>query len=476
MALQKEKRSGLSSLLASLTGRRMRRQANSWVYTLAVIGILVLINALASRYSWRFDMTRNQQFTLAPQTREVLANLPGKVTVIGFYANNEMESGMGSYMAGLLKEYAHHSRGKLSWKIVDPATAPSLVREYEIPTSAVTVVAYGEKREMLDQWDLMGSFDPETGRPRINGEQALTNAIIRVTAAHTPKAYFLTGYETAELRALRRHMQEENYQWAELNLIEEQAIPEDAELLVLAGPRRDLTGEEIQRIDEWLLRTGGRLLLMVDPGHDLPNLAGWLQGWGITLRDDVVIDAGRHYGYDPAAVVPLYGTHPITNKVDSADLAMVLPRARSMAVEETPREGLKLEELLTSSRESWGETDLTAPPERGEQDPAGPLTLAVAATREQEGRPEARMVVVGSSGFATDDVLQIQGNLDFVMNAMAWLVDKGESVTIRAKEVIQEPLFLTAQTATGILVATVVVVPLALLVMGGAIWYRRRHL
>jgi ABC-2 type transport system permease protein len=470
-------RQHLKVIAGGLTGRTARRKAHAWIYAVAVLGLFVLVNVVANRFAWRLDLTREGLFSLAPQTKELLANLPGDVRVLGFYEAGSPQEG---YMSDLLREFAQHSRGRLTWEAVDPATNPSLVRQYEISWKNTTLLLFGEKQEKLDEWDLMSGFDPLTGRPQINGEQALTNALIRLTAGEMPKVYFLEGHGEQIFGKWKKQMQAESYPYEPVNFAVRGGVPEESGLLVIAGPARDFTEQEIVMLQTWLHERGGRLLVMVDPHRSLPNLEAWLGRWGITLYDTIAIDPMRAYMQDVRAVVPQYRYHAITSKIDSARLAMVLPGARSLSYDRNA-EGLLFSELLVTSDAAWGETDRTRIAKDSE-DMAGPLTLAVAVTREiveasgdTPARPEARLVVIGSAGFAADDVLAVQGNLDFAMSAIGWLTDQGRSVTIRPPEMTQSPLFFTQRDMLLIFTLTVAVLPSLFLLAGGFIWLRRRH-
>jgi ABC-type uncharacterized transport system involved in gliding motility auxiliary subunit len=464
----------LKGMLGGLTSRSTKRRANAWVYTAAVVGILVLLNVIAARFPWRFDATKEKAFTLADQTREVLAKLPGEVKALGFYTS---DSPAKQYMVDLLQEYALRSKGKFTWEVIDPATNPSLVQQYGVTADGTTVLVYGTKQEKLDQWDLMGSLDA-MGRPQINGEQALTNALIRLTANRTPKAYFMEGHGEEGYDDLKRQLKAEGYGYESLNFATKTEVPADADLLVVGGPARDYAQREIDLLQKWMDEKGGKVLVMLTPGKSLPTLEGWLKQWGVTARNDIVVDPERHYMYDATSPVPTYRYHQITSRIDNARLAMVIPGARSLAYEKE-KQGFRFDELLVSSDKAWGETTLKGTARKDPEDQAGPLVMALAVTRskpDSPAKPEARLVVVGSSAFAAGDVLQLQGNLDFAMAALGWLADRGESVTIRARETFSVPMFLTNNAAMGIFVGTVLVLPLLFLVTGGVVWYRRRHL
>jgi ABC-type uncharacterized transport system involved in gliding motility auxiliary subunit len=450
------------------------RWLSARIYTAAVVGALVLVNVLAARFPWRYDATLAKAFTLAPETKAVLAGLPGPVAALGFYSGDSPGE---QHLTDLLKEYAAASKGRFSWQAVDPAANPSLVQRYDVSTPGTTVLIYREKHEKLDQWDVMGGIDP-AGRPQVTGEQALTNGLLRLTSPHSPKAYFLEGHGEKELTALQRQLHDGGYVPAPLNFATQPAVPADADLLVIPGPVRDFAQQEIDLIGQWSDQKGGKLLVMLPPGQQLPRLEGWLKTWGVTARHDIVVDPARHYMYDPTAPVPDYRYHPITTRVAKARLAMVMPGARSL-IHGPEQQGLAYNDLLVSSGKAWGETNQQEPAHMDARDTTGPLTMALAVTRPQSAspaKPAGRLVVIGSSAFATDDALQLQGNLGFTMGALGWLADRGEAVTLRAREALAAPLLLTNNAAVGIFLATVVAIPLLFLVAGGAVWYRRRHL
>jgi len=359
--------------------------------------------------------------------------------------------------------------------MVDPSANPSLAAQYGITRTAVTVLTYQGKQEQVDEWDMLGEYDPFTGQPRLNGEQALTSALVRLTTAHTPRVYFLEGHGEVELWEWPRLLRAEGYQQEPLSLATLPAVPEDAGALVIAGPSRDLTAAEVEMLEAYLEK-GGRVAVFLAPGRRLPVLEGWLETWGVTVQDDLVVDPARHYLYDATAAVPVYQRHAITSKLEEFRSAMVLPGARSLAVAEE-KEGYRYEPLLTTSAEAWGETRWgQGEPQRDAQDNAGPLTLAVAVTRTLADQTEARLLVAGSVSFAADDALALQGNLDFAMAGLGWLTDRPEGIAIRAHGPDTPPLFFTTRQAAAILAATTLVMPLLFLTAGGWIWYRRRHL
>ncbi|MDI6639104.1 MAG: ABC transporter, partial [Bacillota bacterium] len=222
------------------------------------------------------------------------------------------------------------------------------------------------------------------------------------------------------------------------------------------------------------------------------------------------IDPASHYFLDAGSPIPEVRYHDITMKLVTEKLGCVLPRSRSLyEVKDTRDSGVTLTALLETSGESWGETDLTAKRVSfdAKADIKGPLVLAYAVERALEPKAEAkeagetqagsagdsaketagatgagsagsraRMLVVGNASFLDNDVVTFQGNVDFFMNSVGWLVGKEESITIRAKSPSFSRVYLTGQQASLVFYSTVVGLPLLFVLVGGGIWLRRRNL
>jgi ABC-type uncharacterized transport system involved in gliding motility auxiliary subunit len=189
--------------------------------------------------------------------------------------------------------------------------------------------------------------------------------------------------------------------------------------------------------------------------------------------------------------VPVLEWHAITEKMLEQKVNLVLPRARSLAASvPAEQKELKVETLLRSSDGAWGETDLTADKaRRDERDLAGPLTYAVAVSRvkaatdknaaeptqEQEASDKQPIaLVVGNSGLARNQALGFQGNADFLVNGVNWLLGEEQMLTIRPKAEEVRLVQMEAGQAALVFYGTTFFLPLALLALGLGVWLRRR--
>jgi len=281
-------------------------------------------------------------------------------------------------------------------------------------------------------------------------------------------------------------------------------VEDDVDVLILGGPA-GLSEPEARAIDQFLMRGGAVIALAGHFRLDVQGrrlgvekvttgLEDLLASWGVHVGDQMVLDPENDslpmpverdlggvvvrdmqelpypyfvkIGPDRIAEgnvitggvpgVTLHWASPIT--VDTPAAA-----APAAATDEAPR---KVDVLLRSSSGSYlsESTDVQPDPGRygssggfpppAEKDKRGSQTLAVAITggfpswaaTKQKGLlahspPDARLVVIGSSSFVSDDVLQLsqqlgsaagESNLQLVQNAVDWAASDTDLLAIRA--------------------------------------------
>ena len=241
---------------------------------------------------------------------------------------------------------------------------------------------------------------------------------------------------------------------------------------------------------------------MIDPPDkpDAPpptNLIAFAHEWGMDVGNNVVVDVsgmGRLIGTDASVPIaaPPYPQHPIT---DRFSVLTAFPMARSVDVVPGGVEGHTAQSFVESSPRSWAETDvkglLTTQKVALDEgkDKKGPVSLAAAvsaavtaSTKEgekpdaaKEGpKQEARVVVFGDSDFPTNGVLGIEGNRDLFMNAVGWLAQQENLISIRPKEAADRRLTLTATQQNNITWLSLLIIPAAVFGTGVFSWWRRR--
>ncbi len=379
----------IGTLSPSFWGRRSTQVGtNAVIATLAMLAILVLINFLGVRYDQRVDLTENKLFTLSPLSQQVVRNLqqPVKVWIFDPKVNpNDRE---------LLENYRRYG-SNLQFEFVDPQLRPQLAQRFNVQSPGQVYLEYGSQRQLLQTVS-----DAE----RLS-EVQLTNGIERLTSDRADTVYFLQGHGERPLEQVEggislavKTLGEKNFTAQPLNLADRSEVPEDASLVVVVGPKRALFEQEVQALENYLT-SGGSLLLMIDPDTN-PGLDSLLADWGVTLDNQIAIDAsgeGRAAGLGPATpLVTSYGNHPITR--DFANGYSLYPLARP--VDTKPVQGVEQAPLVITNDQSWGESTPEKQPFQFDQngDRPGPLTLGVALSRKAQPLPNPEASPTASPG------------------------------------------------------------------------------
>ena len=210
---------------------------------------------------------------------------------------------------------------------------------------------------------------------------------------------------------------------------------------------------------------------------------------------------GQLFGGGPfTPLVSEYRFHPIVEPLEN--VATLFPRARSVGRASEVPAGWSVDVLFESSETSFATATLKAEaagftlgPESSQTD--GPVSLAVAAVydvpqadeqdpepaetgsneiepAEDEAEPEGRVVVVGSAGFASNYGLALGGNDDLLLNMLNWLSSDEDLISVRPKDPESTVIEMTAAEMSRIFYASLLLLPLIIIVTGVWTWWGRR--
>ncbi|MCI0527745.1 MAG: GldG family protein, partial [Nitrospira sp.] len=285
--------------------RSTRLGANSLLMVLLFLVMLGILNFILSRHSKRFDFSETGKFSLAPQTLKVLENLNHEVKVTGFFQEGGRPR---QEFKDLVEGYRNHSN-KLNYEFIDPDRKPAIAKQYGI-NQYNTVVLEGGKQETR----IKAAAD-------VVSEEELTNALIRVSREQRKVVYFLEGHGEHALddpgqtgySQVKETLEREGLEVKTLSILKEGKIPQDATVLVLAGPQRLFLGAEKDAIRRYL-QDKGQIFLLLDP-QEKTGLDDLLAEWGLTLGHEIILDPSPNLtllGFDASnALVLNYTPHDI---------------------------------------------------------------------------------------------------------------------------------------------------------------------
>ena len=297
-------------------------------------------------------------------------------------------------------------------------------------------------------------------------------------------------------------MKQDNFAVESLVLIQQKTIPDDATVVVIAGPTTDFFPPEIEALNAYVAK-GGKVMVLLDPllkGPAQPLLTQFLADWGIRAGTDVVLDAsgmGQVIGTD-ASVPVAAPIRRIRSPRASASIT-AYPLARSMAPIEGGSNSHTAQPIVNTSPQSWSEADLAAlsaarrksnsTPTRatsrdrsrwrrgvgaGHGDAAARRATPRPASPDAERKPETRVVAIGDSDFAANTAIGIPGNRDFFMNSLNWLSQQENLIAVRPRQPEDRRLTMTADQQQRIMILTLFIIPGLVFATGIYTWWKRR--
>lgn len=465
-------------MLKDFSSRRSTKfGANSVLMAVIFIAILVILNFILARHSARFDLSGAGAFSLSPQTVTVLKNLKNDVKIIGFFTAQSAVKGQAK---DLLDNY-QHANPKVKYELIDPDKKPQVVKQYGVTEYDTVVLESGGQSATV----------------RTISEQELTGALIRISREAKKVFYFIEGHgersiddtERQGYSYLKETLEKQGFAVKKLSLLSEKSIPADAAVVIIGGPQRPFTDQELAAVDAYL-KKGGQLFALLDALVS-SNLEGLLSKWGAKLDNDIILDPTSGIGGAVPIVNP--GTYPKHEITDRFNLATFFPLSRSVGFDPAQAETFQFEPILQTGPNSWltrkVEGDLAIDTKR---DKKGPIVLGgvihykkdVSPTKDKEAKPSAsddpakntRIVIIGDSDFATNQIVRSAGNGDLFQNVVTWLAREGDLVSIRPQEAKTSALLMTRQQINMTLYTSVLILPVGILIAGLTIWRRRRRL
>ncbi len=454
------------------TRRSTRLGFNSILMVSLFAAILVILNFLAARHSVRWDLSETQRFTLAAQTHEVLRGLAQDVKITVFVKGTGQA--FDTYR-DLLGSYRQASP-RLTVEFIDPERRPAVTRQYGITRPNTAVLESGSR----------------STRVTVPSEAELTAALLRISKDTKKRVVFLDGHGERNIHSETREgyslatdaLVHQGYEVDTLTLLQESRVPSQVSVLVIAGPSRTITEAEQKRIADYVAG-GGRLLILLDP-QSRAHIDGLLGQWGVEAGKGALVDMQDRLaqGDLTSLMVRTFTEHEITQDLNELSIPVLFPVSRHLTFDEENGKAWNFVPLARTSTRSWAETDIEALNSRvisfneGE-DVRGPLPFAAVLTPKEvaeDGKPQAAVVVVGNSAFASNVYVNFPGNTDFLLHTVAWLAEEHELLSITPKDPGFRP-FVASPTQQRILLYTqVLLLPGVTFLWGMHVWRKRRRL
>lgn len=474
------------NLLQSFKSKKFKYGGYATVMTLIVIAALIIVNLVADLIPVRIDLTSNKMYSLSEQTEEVLGNLEEDITI-----NFIGEPGTADVMIEeIVQRYARLSN-RINTDYMDPVRDPLTAQKYTKDGGQLNygslLIESGEVFRIISQYDMYNfTQNQSTGQTQVESlavEQRLTSAILYVSGAEMPVAYMLEGHGEATLNYnTTKQMELENFDLQSLNLMGLDEVPEDADLLIINGPQRDLSQEELTVLEDYFSNNGKAIFMIDLLVQELPNFQALFQTYGIQLSNSLVVEGeqGKYIGGNPLYLLPDLGDHDIVSPIKSNKIPLIIDIAQAIEVSDSTRNTLTIDSLLTTSDKAFARSATSSETslEKQADDISGPFSIAVAIedrvyNLSANETYTARMVVIGNSSFLNTG---LEGASNLFMNSLNWVFEREESISIRPKALGVQPLTITATQQKVYGALSMIIIPVACLIAGLVVWLRRRNL
>ena len=453
-----------------------------------IIAIYIGINILLENVVLpEFDFTKDKIYSLSQETKDKVGNIDKdiNITLINFSNYTSVINFMEKYVA-------LNSHIKIE-KVDDLSARADLMQKYSLSaTDSLIIVKVGENEKVLSTYDLV-TYDYSTYEEIDITEEAITNAILDVTTESKPKIYFMSNhimYDTQYYSSIMELMRNEANEVETLDILSKGGIPEDCNCLIITTLKEDISEQERDKIIEYINK-GGEILLMCGPNLTNANLANFqkvLDEYGINISNGVVFEgneANMVYGYPDLVITEAQFTS-LTEKLNmKMNLCLIDAGKIILNTEKQEELGVKYEELARTTEKSFVRTNLnqqsaTRTAEDGEEESC---LVAAIATKKVENEKESKLVVYSNEIFAMDMPIPINNytmytiglynNKDMVLNSVAYLNQREDSITIRKN--YEDVTYTVTEQQNLIIMIIIFVLPLLIIVVGIIVWQKRRR-
>lgn len=447
-----------------------------------VVVINLLVNELPSNIT-AIDATTSKLYSVTDDTKEYLSKLDQDVAIYVLADEDDADT----TLAETLKRYEALS-GHITVSYKDPADTPTFYQQYtDSSPSANSLIVVGEQRSrVVDYRDIYEySYDYYSYSSSVSGYDAegqLTSAIQYVTmeASELPVIYEIEGHgETSLSGSFAEVIEKANINLSSLTLLTEDAVPEDAQAIIINGPTSDFSEDDAQKVIAYL-KNGGNVMINCNLQYqELPNLESILSEFGMERVNGVVMENNSAYYYQgtPYFLLPEVASTSYTSSV--AGSYIFAPYSQAVSYGEDTDE-ITYTPLLTTSDSSVSKTDMenVTTTELEDGDIAGPFALAVAMQYQTDDDTTATMLVSGSMSMYTDEADQIVSGNNSAMftNMISEITDDSDLVfsVIPVKEYSLSTITVATGAAIMLGLGLMIFVPVILLVIGIVIWAARR--
>ena len=455
---------------------RLQMLAQSWLFVIIFLLLIVILGYLASQYHIAKDVTQANRNILTQGSVNILKQMKDPVSITVYATNDDANRG-DTFRKGMVDFVARYQREKKNIKLtfINPSKEPKLAQEAGVKEDGEIVVEYNKRSEHIS--------------PPI-AEQDMTNLLVRLSRTNTRPIMYLDGHGERLLQGLKnqdlgefgKQLEAKGFKFANPDLTIAQAVPSNGAMLVIASPQVDVSEIEAKKIKAYI-ESGGNVLWLLDDDNlrGMKIVADYL---GFTVSPGIAVDmTAAQYGADAkVAFASFYGDHAITRNFQ---LRTLFPEAHEIDAKASDEFGWKVGRLVEVAPNGWLESDKIKNGGKNQKavfdektDKRGPINIGVALERIY-GKKGQRVVIMGNANFLSNTFITNGGNLDFGVNIINWLSGDDTLITIQPMPLKDINVTIPNDDKGRVVAWTVFhsfqyFIPLGFFIAGFWLWWKRK--
>jgi len=431
---------------------RVSYSGQSGLSVALIVIFIAATNYVVTERNSKIDLARFQNTKASETTRKVVQSLTKPIQVTLFFPTaNEVREQIQPYFDELAKLSPN-----LQVQILDHALEPGRAKEMSVSGNGMIVLTQLDEKNKPGSRETMNlglnidtargqllAFDSDVQKRLL--QLSRPGRVVYFTSGHGERSFDSGALDLMkdDLRlpvgALRTMMVNLGYEVRTLSVQNGLAgkLPQDAGLVVIAGPTERFLGEEVGALSTYL-EEGGHVLVLLDPVAEQTaiDLAPLLKKVGLKFTPQVLAHPERfavrtHKDNDRENIVSTsFSSHVSVTTLsrNSGRAGVILPKSGFFEREPVVPSGVQLDFTLRSMPNTFADVNRNFQLDPGEKSQV--FELAAAAQKMLEpgkdgkSKRELRLVAVGSPDAMSDGLVPWLPNRVLILDSVKWLMQE----------------------------------------------------
>ncbi|MHC5373492.1 Gldg family protein [Enterococcus sp. LJL120] len=487
--------------------------------TVLVIVLVMLVNLIANQLPasvQTIDLSEEQIMEVSTTSENFLDNLSDEIDFVVLANQSETDTTISTF----IEKYASLSKN-ISVEWIDPTLHPSALTEYSADEDTLVIIdqTTGESMTVSFSEILYSGYDSSYNTvTTFDGDGAITSALNALTSNEAQVIYTTEGHGETDLpTSITDAFSKNNYATNTVNTLMTGELPTDADLLLIYGPTTDFTTDEITQMEDYIAAGGKVMVVLSAENPDLPNLSSFMEAYGLAETAGYVADTERSYQGQPYYLFPnltLSGTYAegienemvlILNTKGFTEVDPTIENVTVTSLMETSSGGYDVTEddqvqgtyllgavatqtVTTEDEEATTDSTSDATTESTSEstsestaesttESSTESTESSDATEDAEAEEvsDGMLTVVSSTNMMDDSILASISTIEnstLFMNMVTANFADVSNISIEAKTLSSNTNTVTNPGSYSLFM--ILIIPLVILIVGFAIWLRRR--